>query len=217
MKNNKYVLNYSNIFYILLILLILLCIFYNNVIFSSFLSYTIIFFLLVPFFNDPIILFFTSFIIIILLNMLPDKTYNLINSEINIENFDIDDEDEENKKNNNELKSEKKNNEINQKINNLVDKLSTIDDENSKIKEDDLNSMNNIPIKELKNTIKNNINDHDLDYKKKDTESMEPYQAQKETFELINSVQNLQDTVKTLGPLLKEGRKVLDLYKNFKF
>ena len=82
--------------------------------------------------------------------MLPDKTYNLINSENNIENFDIDDEDEENKKNNNELKSEKKNNEINQKINKLVDKLSTIDDENSKIKDDTFIYWGDEPVGKLK-------------------------------------------------------------------
>jgi len=41
-------------------------------------------------------------------------------------------------------------------------------------------------------------------------------QAQKETYELINTVAALKDTLTTMTPVLTEGRKLMDMFQNFK-
>ena len=38
--------------------------------------------------------------------------------------------------------------------------------------------------------------------------------AQKETYELLNTVKGLEDTIKTLSPVLKEGKRIMDLYQS---
>lgn len=40
--------------------------------------------------------------------------------------------------------------------------------------------------------------------------------AQKETYELMNTMKTLQDTIKTMSPLLAEGQKVMSMFDNFK-
>jgi len=67
---------------------------------------------------------------------------------------------------------------------------------------------------------KNNINDYDFkkskvspdeDYniKDKNINELTPREAQKETFELINTVKQLKDTVNELAPVLKQGKSIL--------
>tara|TARA_B100001173_G_C15882029_1_gene501883 strand:- start:305 stop:886 length:582 start_codon:yes stop_codon:yes gene_type:complete len=41
--------------------------------------------------------------------------------------------------------------------------------------------------------------------------------AQKETYQLIDSVSALKDTVTTLQPVLSQGKELMDLFHNFKF
>lgn len=41
-------------------------------------------------------------------------------------------------------------------------------------------------------------------------------QAQKETYELIDTVNTLKDTITTLAPVLKEGKKLIDIFQNLK-
>lgn len=38
--------------------------------------------------------------------------------------------------------------------------------------------------------------------------------AQKETYELLNTVKGLEDTIKTLSPVLKEGKRIMDIYQS---
>ena len=203
---------YKHVFKVLLVLLILLIIFYNNPVISSIISYIIIFFLLVPFIKDPIILFFTTFIIILLLSIQTDKTQHILNYEhlSNKNDNDITEEIEDDIK-------KKSNNQLNSNINRLVEQLSTIDDDKAILQKSDLIDNNNININELDPIIESNIENDKKPKEDLKINEMEPYQAQKETFHLINSVENLQNTVKTLAPLLREGKRVLDLYKNFKF
>jgi len=40
--------------------------------------------------------------------------------------------------------------------------------------------------------------------------------AQKETYELINTVSALKDTITTLAPVLQEGKKLMDIFENLK-
>ncbi len=42
-------------------------------------------------------------------------------------------------------------------------------------------------------------------------------QAQKEAYELIDTVNALKDTVNTLSPVLQEGKKLMDIFENLKF
>lgn len=69
-------------------------------------------------------------------------------------------------------------------------------------------------------TEKNDIKDYDFrkskvssneDAKTKDKslDDLTPREAQKETFELINTVKQLKDTVNELAPVLKEGKTIL--------
>lgn len=41
-------------------------------------------------------------------------------------------------------------------------------------------------------------------------------QAQKETYELINTVNALKDTITTLAPVLQEGKKLMNIFENLK-
>lgn len=40
--------------------------------------------------------------------------------------------------------------------------------------------------------------------------------AQKETYELINTVNALKDTISTLAPVLQEGKKLMNIFENLK-
>lgn len=72
-----------------------------------------------------------------------------------------------------------------------------------------------------------------LELKKEDTTETEPMgvstsqfssdkkpnalkEAQKETFELINTINTLKDTIDTLSPVLKEGKKLMDMFENIR-
>ena len=41
-------------------------------------------------------------------------------------------------------------------------------------------------------------------------------QAQKETYQLIDTVNTLKNTITTLAPVLSEGRKLIDIFQNLK-
>ena len=41
-------------------------------------------------------------------------------------------------------------------------------------------------------------------------------QAQKEAYQLIDTVNALKDTVNTLAPVLSEGKKLMDIFQNLK-
>ena len=51
--------------------------------------------------------------------------------------------------------------------------------------------------------------DEDAKTKDKSLDDLTPREAQKETFELINTVKQLKDTVNELAPVLKEGKTIL--------
>ena len=49
-----------------------------------------------------------------------------------------------------------------------------------------------------------------------DKKSNKLKEAQKETYELINTVSALKDTITTLAPVLQEGKKLMDIFENLK-
>ena len=40
--------------------------------------------------------------------------------------------------------------------------------------------------------------------------------AQKETYELINMVDSLKNTMETLSPVLSQGKEIMNMFENFK-
>ena len=66
-------------------------------------------------------------------------------------------------------------------------------------------------------TVETPILNKDLTKHKNDEENNHPLkQAQKETFELINTVNALKDTITTLTPVLQEGKKLMDIFQTIK-
>ena len=74
---------------------------------------------------------------------------------------------------------------------------------------------------------KNDIKEHDFDSSieteddiisldKKETKDYTPSEAQKQTYKLIDTVKQLDSTIKTLAPTLEIGKKVLDKMKEYK-
>ena len=104
------------------------------------------------------------------------------------------------------------------KLTKLYEKLDGVGTDVINLTDDDLKEKNSIKNYETMLTDAKKENNKVTDVLSESNASeMAPYQAQKETFHLINSVQQLSSTVKQLGPLLKEGKKVLEIYKHFKF
>ena len=61
----------------------------------------------------------------------------------------------------------------------------------------------------------NNDDDDDDKTETKNLAELKPYQAQRETYQLIETVKNLKETMNTLGPTLKEAKSILSTYKQF--
>jgi energy-coupling factor transporter transmembrane protein EcfT len=73
--------------------------------------------------------------------------------------------------------------------------------------DDDLVEKNNIKDYDFKKSRVSK--DEDENTKNKDVDDYTPREAQKETFQLINTVKQLKDTVTELAPILKEGKTIL--------
>lgn len=73
-----------------------------------------------------------------------------------------------------------------------------------KLKEDD-----------IKETLAFGMDFKNSKYKKNDKKS--PLQkAQIETYELMNTIQNLEKTIEHMSPILNQGKKIMDMYESFK-
>ncbi len=72
-----------------------------------------------------------------------------------------------------------------------------------KLKDDDLNETKPL-----------DMNFKDSKYSKEGNSPLK--QAQMETYQLMDTMKNLQDTINTLSPVLQEGKKVMDMFNNFK-
>lgn len=82
------------------------------------------------------------------------------------------------------------------------------------LKNEDLYEKNNLgnhnfsQNKESKKDIENSLTKKDDDLK--------PYEAQRQTYNLIDTVQQLKETVSGLGPMLKEGKTILEQLEHLK-
>lgn len=102
----------------------------------------------------------------------------------------------------------------------LIEKLES-DLENAK-KHDSAANANEEELNKL--SEKKELNMNDFEHKKieqisgtKQADLQTPAGAQRETFRLINTVEQLQNTIKELAPTLKSGRKIIEAYEKLTF
>ena len=96
------------------------------------------------------------------------------------------------------------------------------DNKSEKISDDPTEIMNKLADK-LDGGIQFNPDDlnktkplnHDFT-KNKDEDKDPRAKSQKELYELVDTIKTLQETITTLGPVLSEGRKIMDMFENFK-
>jgi energy-coupling factor transporter transmembrane protein EcfT len=194
-ENNRYLLGL-----IILLLLILLFIKNFNDIKTRILVFIIIFTLTIVISKNLVISIIISLIIFLLINLLISYKYTL-------ENFKS--ESDEKSINFKEIASNEP----------LFDKNIFSTDEFKKSTDgiqDLLKKVNGgIELKDddLKETDKLGI---DTDKYSDDKKPNALKQAQKEAYQLIDTVNALKDTVNTLAPVLSEGKKLMDIFQNLK-
>jgi len=181
----------------------------NNRTYERILVFLIIFLLLIVLSHNLIISIVISVILFLLINLLMNYRYTL-------ENFQND----EGNKEINELSKETKKTEID------ITKDEPSFDKN--IFDTDVFKQSTNGIQELLKKVNGGIELKDDDTKEtqklgidttkySDDNKLNPLkQAQKEAYELIDTVNALKDTVTTLAPVLSEGKKLMDIFQNLK-
>lgn len=167
----------------------------------------------------------TSVILFLIFNL-------LLNAQLkskSIESFDNSDKDEEKSK---EDKLKAKLEEKSDKIKKDLDSSEFINNLTEKMKE----YQNNKDVKKASNGLQELLSQLDggIEIKKNDKEErgkldvdsedfkddkkkFDPMEkAQKDTYELINMVDNLKNTMETLAPVLSQGKEIMNMFENFK-
>lgn len=160
-----------------------------------------------------------SLIVATLLFLIFNLFINNQNNNIHQENFD---NSESIKK---ELEAKKE--EITKKIdssdfiNNITEKMKEY--QNDKDVQKAANGLQNLLSQldggiEIKKTDKEETGKLDVDTEEfKDEDKPDPMKkAQKETYELINMVESLKNTMETLAPVLTQGKEIMNMFENFK-
>jgi uncharacterized membrane protein required for colicin V production len=198
-------LNNKQVRILLIIIIVLVTVLLFRKIFNSTLEkiivFSILFLLLLIISRNLIITFIGSFLIFLLVNL-------MVQYRNTIENFE-----DLNDKSNEKKSDEKKINEPNFDMNifNSPEFLKSADGIQSLLKQ----VNGGIPLTEndIKETPKLGI---DTTKYADDNKSTPLKQAQKEAYELIDSVNALKDTITTLAPVLKEGKKLMNIFENLK-
>ncbi len=160
----------------------------------------------------------TSTILFLLLNL-------YINTQVNddyYEKFDNSNTNDEIKK-----KLESKKEELTKKIdssdfiNNITEKMKEY--QNDKDIQKAANGLQNLLTQidggiEIKKSDKEETSKLNVDSEEfKDEDKPDPMKkAQKETYELINMVESLKNTMETLAPVLTQGKEIMNMFENFK-
>lgn len=187
-----------------IVILVIILLFKNQFvsILEKIIIFTIIFLLILIISKNLIITIFTSCIVFLLLNL-------MVNYKNTVENF----QNEVDKANIELDKAEKKidepsfdksifeNDDFKKSTSNIQDLLKKING-GIELKEEDLKETGKIGIDTAKYS----------DDKKPNALK----QAQKEAYELIDTVNALKDTVNTLAPVLQEGKKLMGVFENLK-
>ena len=160
-----------------------------------------------------------SLIVATLLFLIFNLFINTQNNNIYQENFDNSDTMKK------ELEAKKE--EITKKIdssdfiNNITEKMKEY--QNDKDVQKAANGLQNLLSQldggiEIKKTDKEETSKLDVDTEEfKDEDKPDPMKkAQKETYELINMVESLKNTMETLAPVLTQGKEIMNMFENFK-
>ena len=92
--------------------------------------------------------------------------------------------------------------------------VQTVSEEGNKIMEDDLNLLDDDAEEEEAEEGANKIvSEEEEESVQKYMSKMTPAKAQRETFRLINTMKQLEDTLKGMEPVLKRGANVIDKMK----
>lgn len=82
------------------------------------------------------------------------------------------------------------------------------------LKDEDLFEKNNLDNHNFSQNKETEKDKRDID--KKNTNDLKPYEAQKQTYQLIDTVKQLKDTINELAPMLKQGKDVLGQLETLK-
>lgn len=197
-------MNIDNKQCILIFFIILLIIFHNNDNIAIITAFGISYLLFNMFLKNKLLATGLSFLVLISLYL-----FKAHNKSKYYENFET----EEIMKQLDEL-SEKvtTNNMVNSNSNTDTNKNST--DSSNVDENEDTNADKEIDISEIDFDKDNSGNIDQNDVEKK---YMTASDAQKETFRLINTIKQLDDTVKNLTPTLKQGADIIDRFKKLGF
>lgn len=75
---------------------------------------------------------------------------------------------------------------------------------------------NTLSEKEMKDILDDD-NDEEKYNNNKSPDKLTPAQAQRETFRMINTVKQLEETMKSMAPTIMEGKKILEAVDKMKF
>lgn len=140
------------------------------------------------------------------------KTDTDENNHAENSNEDKEDNDEKNKSIdlNNKVKDTK----------NMIESLDNlIVNKNMDLKENEVNGLDNSELDKMLQFSALDDKSEKQGNKNSDnkTSSLTPAQAQRETFHLIDTVKQLDDTIKSLGPTLTQGKELLKMFDKIKF
>jgi hypothetical protein len=173
-------------------------------IFEKIIIFGIIFLLILIISKNLIITVFSSCIIFLLLNLMMGYKYTVENFQNEIEKINNEVEKTEKKVNNNEVVINKDifdTDMFKKSASGIQDFLKKVNG-GIELKDDDLKETGELGIDTKKYS----------DDKKPNVLK----QAQKEAYELIDTVNALKDTVNTLTPVLQEGKKLMGIFENLK-
>jgi len=178
----------TRILLVIIILLLITLLFRKkyNVIIEKIIVFSVLFLLILLITKKLIITFILTMIIFLLIDL-------LIKYRTTIESF----QDKESDKSSDENEDDK----IKKSKEGILNLLTKING-GIELKDEDLNESSPL-----------NIN---LDKYNDDNKPNALKIAQKETYELINTVNALKDTITTLSPVLQEGKKLMDMFENIK-
>lgn len=223
----------KNVLFVLIIVCLITLLFRNklNINVERLLLFIIIFSLLIVITKNWIISIVTTVILFLLFNL-------LLNTQLknnNIENFDNTKEEikekvkekVDDKKDDIKTKLEEKKEELKKKINSsdFINQVTSKmqDYTNNKDIQSAANGLQDL-LKQLdggiklkdsdtKETDKLNVDTKELSDEKK----FDPMRkAQQDTYELINMVDSLKNTMETLAPVLSQGKEIMNMFENFK-
>lgn len=181
----------------LVIILVLLIILLQFKIFPDIISFLTIFLILFLLSNDLLISLIISCIVYGILFLIKKR---------NEQNFMLLNEGFENEKSGHDKETKKRVQHLKKIINKLENGIS--------LNEYDLKENNTIKDYDFDNSKENE--DDDKIASKKSPSSMTAHEAQKQTYKLIDTVQQLTETMKNLEPTLKSGQDILDKLETYK-